>query len=519
MPTNSTVTAPGSDSEDITVSISPQQEALIYTELRPLSRHNDTSISLPESSTKVSSSDEEQEQDDSSLREMLTFAIPALGIFLANPLLSNIDNAFVGRTAGAAGLAALSPATICTDQAIYLFSCLASATTNIVSRVYCRKGSDGGSRIERARLAASAPYTVSFITGTLLSLLYAVITPRMLNLLNVDVALHPAASAYMYWRGFFSWAALAQSVSLSILLATRDALTPLAVVSLAVAINIAGDGLLCVWPFRLGCAGAAAASSFSTLVSTAFMLRVLAKKKLLPKLLRMPQASELKELWEYCCPLFLITLARFTAYAAMQFRAMSLDVVKSAAYQISVNTMMFFMLFGEPLSQLGQTKLPALIDAEDRKGIIASIKSIMTLSGLAAVGIGGLAYSLLRFGSGFFTNDVLVQGVIAEAAPSVFASVAMGIVYCGIDGMMFGSRDFNTILALGIMTCVMQLNLLPMCTSLTGIFMTFVARQGIFSLVSVVRAAMGQGNIGRIIGGLRLRRNKPRAELLVGVTN
>lgn len=46
---------------------------------------------------------------DASKRGMLKFAIPALGIYLMNPLLSNIDNAFVGRTVGAAGLAALSP--------------------------------------------------------------------------------------------------------------------------------------------------------------------------------------------------------------------------------------------------------------------------------------------------------------------------------------------------------------------------------------------------------------------------
>jgi hypothetical protein len=72
----------------------------------------------------------------SSKRELLRFAIPALGIYLANPLLSNIDNAFVGRTVGTAGLAALSPATICTDQSLYLFSFLGRATTGIVARAY-----------------------------------------------------------------------------------------------------------------------------------------------------------------------------------------------------------------------------------------------------------------------------------------------------------------------------------------------------------------------------------------------
>ena len=90
-----------------------------------------------------------------SKREMLSFAIPALGIYLTNPLLSNIDNAFVGRTVGTAGLAALSPATLCTDQMLYLFSFLGRATTGIVSRAYAVRD-DGKGDTDAARKAASA---------------------------------------------------------------------------------------------------------------------------------------------------------------------------------------------------------------------------------------------------------------------------------------------------------------------------------------------------------------------------
>jgi hypothetical protein len=76
------------------------------------------------------------ENESSSKRSMLAFALPALGIYLANPLLSNIDNAFVGKTSGTTGLAALSPGTTCSDQLLYFFSFLARATTGIVSRAY-----------------------------------------------------------------------------------------------------------------------------------------------------------------------------------------------------------------------------------------------------------------------------------------------------------------------------------------------------------------------------------------------
>lgn len=97
-------------------------------------------------------------KNQSSKRAMLGFAIPALGIYLANPLLSNIDNAFVGQTVGTAGLAALSPATICTDQLLYLFSFLGRATTGIVARAYAANGNDNDDKgdVEAARKAASA---------------------------------------------------------------------------------------------------------------------------------------------------------------------------------------------------------------------------------------------------------------------------------------------------------------------------------------------------------------------------
>eukprot|EP00586_Coscinodiscus_wailesii_P018243 CAMPEP_0172491796 /NCGR_PEP_ID=MMETSP1066-20121228/22681_1 /TAXON_ID=671091 /ORGANISM="Coscinodiscus wailesii, Strain CCMP2513" /LENGTH=164 /DNA_ID=CAMNT_0013261023 /DNA_START=334 /DNA_END=824 /DNA_ORIENTATION=+ len=146
----------------------------------------------------------------SSKRSMLSFAIPALGIFLSAPLLSNIDNAFVGRTtSGASGLAALSPATVGTDQMLYLFSFLSRATTGLVSRAY--NGDE--KNVDAAREAASAPLTLALLCGTLLTLFYAVGTPALLSALRVDEALRPAAGRYIYWRGAVAPLALAQSVS------------------------------------------------------------------------------------------------------------------------------------------------------------------------------------------------------------------------------------------------------------------------------------------------------------------
>lgn len=190
---------------------------------------------------------------DSSKRQMLKFAIPALGIYLMQPLLSNIDNSFVGRTVGRAGLAALSPATLCIDQALYLFSFLSRATTGLASRAYASNSSDGAGNVEAARNAASPALTVSLVCGAALTLMYSIRTPALLQILNVDPLLRTSATSYIHWRGATAWAAMAQNVCLSLFMVTRDVITPLKIISCAAVVNVIGDAMFCVWPIRGGC--------------------------------------------------------------------------------------------------------------------------------------------------------------------------------------------------------------------------------------------------------------------------
>ena len=360
-----------------------------------------------------------------SKREMLKFALPALGIYLANPLLSNIDNAFVGKTVGTQGLAALSPATICTDQMIYLFSFLSRATTGLVSRAYGSR-TDPAEKKKAAAEAGSAPLTVALISGVFLSMFYAFFTPHLLAGLKVTPTLRGAATSYICWRGAIAWAALAQGVSLSDMMATRDANTPLKIIGLAAGVNVISDALLCVWPLRWGVSGAAAATSFATLFSSAFMVRGLKRKGILPRI-RLPSKKELLGLSEFTGPLMAITVTRLIGFVSMQRAAMSLGVKNMAAYQLCINLVLFFLLFAEPLSQLSQTQLPALIDAEDGDQVKSNLKSVLALGGFTALGIGALAGLTVFFGAPGFSSDRIVQGLAKEAAPSVFLTVATAI--------------------------------------------------------------------------------------------
>lgn len=470
-------------------------------------------------------------ENPSSKREMLRFAIPALGIYLCNPLLSNIDNAFVGRTVGTAGLAALSPATICTDQMLYMFSFIGRATTGIVSRAYSSSKSNTETEEGRtkgntkaARDAAAArkfmvvhifvlhllivsqllslkfyfgkALTVSIMCGICVSLFYAFFTPNMLSALNVSPYLRPDASAYIYWRGIIASAALAQSVCLSVMMATRDALTPLKIVGLAALVNVFADAALCVWPFRLGCAGAAAATSFSTLFSCGFMLKALAKKQILPEI-RIPTKLELRGLLDYTGPLFAITLTRLGGFVAMQRSAMILGHQSLAGYQVCVNLLIFFLLFGEPLSQLSQTKLPGLLDKQDDKSIRATLKSISVFAAITSIGIASITYAAAMFGSGLFSTDIVVQQIAQKAAPSLFAAVGLAILGVAVDGTNMASRDFMFMLIMGLATFIVQLLMLPHCKSVAAILSTYSVRLGMYAIASVYRILSGSGEVGR----------------------
>mmetsp|Transcript_11664 Transcript_11664/g.24889 ORF Transcript_11664/g.24889 Transcript_11664/m.24889 type:complete len:526 (+) Transcript_11664:125-1702(+) len=437
--------------------------------------------------------------ESSSKREMLKFAIPALGIYLTNPLLSNIDNAFVGRTVGALGLAALSPATLCIDQALYLFSFLSRAATGLASRAYGSTDNEIEAK-EKMKYAAAPAFSVAIFSGVIMSLLYALFAPNILKTLNVDPVLHTSATSYIHWRGAIAWAALAQSILLSLFMVAKDAITPLKIITGAALLNVIGDAALCAWPLQMGCGGAAAATAFATLISSGWMVQALRKKGMMPKL-KFPNMSEFRDLMGFTGPLLAITLTRMAGFMNMQRRAMTLGLTNLAGYQLCLNLLIFFILFGEPLSQLAQTKLPSLIDSDKTEEAMATFKSILVLSTFAAVGVGGAAYLTAMLGPGLFSSNISVQAVAKATAPTLFLAVSQTIVGIAVDGAMMASRDFGFMLATGLGSFALQAKLLNYCNTVGDIFSTFTIRLGTYAVLSVGRALLGYGNLGRAIRG------------------
>lgn len=466
--------------------------------------------------------DEAAPSEVASKREMLKFYGPALGIFMSAPLLSNIDNAIVGRVAGVKALASLSPGTVLSDQVLFLFSFLGRATTGLVARANAAEGIDGARRELRRPLAAALAIGLAGLVP-----MYLLATPALLRALHVDPELQPAAAAYARIRGAAAPLALCQSVALSALLALRDATTPLRVVIVTAGLNLAGDLALCVWPWRFGVSGAAAATSLSTAVGTLLMLDALERRSMLARdawwrdYLAPPRArrrsnfiatvkNELGPLFSYSLPLSAIVVTRLAGFAAMQVTTAAFGTAHLAAYQIMLNVFVLHAFFAEPLSQTAQALTPALVDRRDSKGLRRTIANVLTLACLIGPLVATSSALVLHAGTPFVTNDPDVVRIVRSALPAVFAAVTQLAITTTIDGCVVGARDFKWILATGTCTCLLQLaalraitihrNALP-APPLALIFSTFTARLFVYALACTMRVLLGYGPLGAALRG------------------
>lgn len=108
------------------------------------------------------------------------FALPCLGLWIAQPLLSLVDTAFVGLSGSASmsasNLAALGPATTFIDGATYLFVFLNVATTNLYASARAQAGEDSPKAESVVRTSAR----IAFRSGVgLMIFLLAVCRPLL----------------------------------------------------------------------------------------------------------------------------------------------------------------------------------------------------------------------------------------------------------------------------------------------------------------------------------------------------
>lgn len=277
------------------VGIVPQQQLLVKDDLllaTAVPYYDDTNIAnndsvvlepsiqletTPTSDTASTTVESNPTISSPGLRKIVLFAIPAMGIWLCNPILSLIDTSSVGLLAGTAHQAALSPAVAVVDYSALLLGFMYTGTTNLIAASVLQ---DQGLPSDQQHTTASTLITslqLSLLVGTVYGILLFLLSHLLLTwIIGVpyDEFVFQTALKYVRIRSLGMPAAAVLGSAQAACMGMQDLKSPLAILGSAAIVNFLGDVLLVArkHPWIGGACGAAWATVFSQFAAVGFFL-------------------------------------------------------------------------------------------------------------------------------------------------------------------------------------------------------------------------------------------------------
>jgi len=381
-----------------------------------------------------------------SLRELATFCLPTLGIWLSSPLLSLIDTSVVGVTCATHHLAALAPSTKLCDYVAYFLSVLGMATTNLAADALAHDEPHRAKRIVASSLVvalglgAAVAVAMYYSAGTLMTMMLG---PSAAS--AASAPLLSAAAEYTAIRSLGYPAALLTMVLQAAFIATTDATTPLLAVPVTALANLAGD-LLFVAP--MGAAGAAWATTGALYANALTLLACWRRKMRMlggeDVLLKVPSGPELRQLGAFALPLMAATIARVYMGLSITLSAVALGTTALAANQVIESLYWLFCPFGEAISLCMQAYLPPLLlkgRSLARRLQGSALKAAGALGAFAAACALALPLALPHL----FTSSAPVRASMALAAPALGFALLTYVLSSAAEGMLIARKQLRVL--------------------------------------------------------------------------
>jgi Na+-driven multidrug efflux pump len=283
-------------------------------------------------------------------KEVLLFAGPALSTVLADPLMSVVDSLCCGRFCATLQLASLGPSLAVFSFVNNCFFFLNAATTVLVTRALASGDA------ESAASVLSNAVLLAIGCGAALALVLFSCAAQVVAATGCVPELIPTAARYLRVRSVGQPAVLASMVVQSGLLAQRDAVTPLQVISAACTLNIVGDLLLVP---RLGAPGAAWATLAAQLLALPLMLALSSARQRLPVQLRRPRLREWRRFVATAAPLLSFEMGLNACYSLVISLSTQFSVASAAAFQALWTPFSVLCFASYPLKQAAQAHRPA----------------------------------------------------------------------------------------------------------------------------------------------------------------
>jgi MATE family multidrug resistance protein len=366
-------------------------------------------------------------------REIVGLALPAMAALAADPVLSLVDTALVGRL-GAVPLAALGVTVALFTLAFFGFNFLTYGTTAEVARLR------GAGRPQEAATYALQALWLAIGLGVVAVLVLEAFAPLLLTVMGARGEVADAGLVYLRIRALASLPVLIVLVGHGAFRGCKDMRTPLLI---TVAVNGANAVLswALIYPFGMGIAGAAWGTlAAQTAGATTFLL--LGKRRLAPPDLRIDVAA-MRRIAGISRDLFLRTAALLTGLLISTAVAARMGTVTVAAHQIARELWTMLALVQDGFAIAGQAMIGTALGA----GRIAEARNAawrLLRWGVAfgfVVGVGYLALAGVL--PGVFTTDAQVIATVGSVWVIVAVLQPVGGVVFVLDGILMGAGDFR----------------------------------------------------------------------------
>lgn len=370
-------------------------------------------------------------------RKILDLALPATLALAADPLLSLVDTALVGRL-GSVPLAALGIDAAVFTTVFFGFNFLTYGTTAAVAR---RRGADDP--IGASRYAVQALW-LAIGLGLISSVVLLVAAPAIVRLMGATPAVAEPAIAYLRIRACAAVALLTVQVGHGAFRGLHDTRTPLLI---TIAANIV-NGVVSWWliyPMGLGVAGAAI-GTVAAEVGAAVAFLVLGARRLSRAGLRIDRTA-MREILRVSRDLFLRTASLLTGLLITTAIAARMGTVVVASHQIARELWTMLALILDGFAIAGQAMVATALGAGDAARAHAESRRILGW-GL----VGGLVLGLLYLPLGgvlprVFSEDQQVLVGVASVWVIIAALQPLGGMVFVLDGILMGAGDFRFLLA------------------------------------------------------------------------
>lgn len=338
-------------------------------------------------------------------RAILALSIPALGSLAADPVLSLVDTAFVGRL-GAIPLAALGIDTALFAFAFAVFNFLAYVTTPLVAQARGRGDIAGSGLIVRRAMALAVGLGAVSTAGL------ALLAEPLVRLMQAAPEVVDPAVSYLRIRAFAVTALLIITAANGAYRGFKNTRTPLYVTLAVNGLNVLLDWYF-IFGLEMGLEGAAyatvAAQWIGAFVFVWLLRRVGRREQWATDRMRL---VDLRPFVSIGGVLVLRTLMLMLALTVAAAAAARIGTVEVAAHQVVAQLWFLLAMIVDALAIAAQALVAELEGAEDRKGARQLSDRLLRWGVGAGVVLGVIVGAAGHLLAPLFTTDPAVQEAI-----------------------------------------------------------------------------------------------------------